>query len=386
MKYNHISKILKIPLKEQKQEEESMTKRISAVILALVLAMTLLAGCGSNKTQKETTNSVATGKDDKETVKNNEDNKDNKDDNEASFTAEDAREYNIAMLKGPTAIGFIKAWDDSASTETNDNNKYNVTVYGAADEITAGIVKGDIDIAAVPCNLASVLYNKTNGGIKVAAINTLGVLYMISTSDDISTVADLKGKTIITTGQGTTPEYTLNYILEKNGLKPGEDVTIEYKSEATEVAAAMSEATDAVAMLPQPYVTTVLTQNENMKIVLDMTKEWEKVSDGSLVTGVVIVRNEVLEENKVAFDKFLADYKESTEYVNENVDDAAALVEKYDIFKSAIAKKAIPYCNIKFESGDEMKSDISSYLNVLFDADAKAVGGKLPDDAFYYVN
>lgn len=363
-----------------------MTKRISAVILALVLAMTLLAGCGSNKTQKETTNSVATGKDDKETVKNNEDNKDNKDDDEASFTAEDAREYNIAMLKGPTAIGFIKAWDDSASTETNDNNKYNVTVYGAADEITAGIVKGDIDIAAVPCNLASVLYNKTNGGIKVAAINTLGVLYMISTSDDISTVADLKGKTIITTGQGTTPEYTLNYILEKNGLKPGEDVTIEYKSEATEVAAAMSEATDAVAMLPQPYVTTVLTQNENMKIVLDMTKEWEKVSDGSLVTGVVIVRNEVLEENKVAFDKFLADYKESTEYVNENVDDAAALVEKYDIFKAAIAKKAIPYCNIKFESGDEMKSDISSYLNVLFDADAKAVGGKLPDDPFYYVN
>lgn len=235
-----------------------MTKRISAVILTLMFAMTLLAGCGGDKTQKETTNSVATGKDDKETVKNNEDNKDNG----ISFTAEDAREYNIAMLKGPTAIGFVKAWDDSASTQTNDNNKYKVTVYGAADEITAGIVKGDIDIAAVPCNLASVLYNKTNGGIKVAAINTLGVLYMISTSDDISTVTGLKGKTIITTGQGTTPEYTLNYILEKNGLKPGEDVKIEYKSEATEVAAAMSEATDAVAMLPQPYVTTVLAQNE----------------------------------------------------------------------------------------------------------------------------
>ena len=359
-----------------------MTKRISVVMLALVLAMTLLAGCGSDKTQKETTSSIATGKDDKETVKNNEDNKDNG----TSFTAEDAREYNIAMLKGPTAIGFVKAWDDSASSQTNDNNKYKVTVYGAADEITAGIVKGDIDIAAVPCNLASVLYNKTNGGIKVAAINTLGVLYMISTSDDISTVTDLKGKTIITTGQGTTPEYTLNYILEKNGLKPGEDVKIEYKSEATEVAAAMSEATDAVAMLPQPYVTTVLAQNENMKIVLDMTKEWEKVSDGSLVTGVVIVRNEVLEENKAAFDKFLADYMESIEYVNENVDDAAALVEKYDIFKAAIAKKAIPYCNIRFKSGDEMKSDISSYLNVLFDADAKAVGGTLPDNAFYYVN
>lgn len=354
-----------------------MTKKILTVILSLVIVMTLLSGCGKNETDKEAKNSTSADSMDKET--------DEKTDSEAEeFTAEDAREYNVAMLKGPTAIGFIKAWNDSETAENSDNNKYNVSVYGAADEITAGIVKGDIDIAAVPCNLASVLYNKTNGKIKVAAINTLGVLYMISTSDDISEVKDLKGKTIITTGQGTTPEYTLNYILEKNGLKVGEDVKVEYKSEATEVAAAMSETDDAVAMLPQPYVTTVLLKNEKMKIVLDMTKEWEKVSDGSLVTGVVIVRNEVIEENKKAFDKFLEDYKKSTEYVNSNVEEVAEMVEKYDIFKAAVAKKAIPYCNIKFVSGDEMKSDISSYLNVLFEANPQSVGGKIPDDEFYY--
>lgn len=357
------------------------SRRILSLLFVLVLAMSVMAGCG--KKDKESSNNETKNTDKTEQVTKD------KDKSEAQateeFTKDDAKEYNIAMLKGPTAIGFIKAWDDSDNGSTL--NKYNVTAYGTADEITAGLVKGEIDIAAVPCNLASVLYNKTEGKIKVAAVNTLGVLYMVSTSDDIKSVSDLKNKTIYSTGQGTTPEYTLNYILEQNGLKPGEDVTIEYKSEATEVAAAMSEAEDAIAMLPQPYVTTVLSQNENMKIVLDMTEEWKKVSeDSSLVTGVVVVRNEVVEENEKAFKRFLKDYKESTEYVNANVEDAAALVEKHDIFKAAVATKAIPYCNITFVEGDNMKADITSYLEVLYTANPQSVGGKLPDDNFYYIH
>lgn len=343
-----------------------MNKKLLAMLLTLVLSMSVLVGCGSkNSSDKETTKEP-------ESVETT-----------TKFTKENAKTYNVAVLKGPTAIGFIKAWDDSDNGSTV--NTYNVTAYGAADEITTGIVKGDIDIAAVPCNLASVLYNKTEGKIKIAAVNTLGVLYMISTLDGIADVSDLKGKTIITTGQGTTPEYTLNYILEKNGLTPGTDVTIEYKSEATEVAAAMSEAKDAVAMLPQPYVTTVLSQNENMKIVLDMSEEWNKVSnDGALVTGVVIVRNDVIEENPEAFEEFMKDYEVSTEYVTTNVDEAATLVEAHDIFKAAIAKKAIPFCNITFLKNEEMKKNVSSYLNVLFTANPKSVGGKLPADDFYY--
>lgn len=355
------------------------SRRILAVLFTFILAMTVITGCG--KKDNESSNSPSEKSD--KTEQTTKDSKDGEKTTE-EFTKDDAGEYNIAMLKGPTAIGFIKAWDDSDNGNTM--NKYNVTAYGAADEITAGLIKGDIDIAAVPCNLASVLYNKTEGKIKVAAVNTLGVLYMVSTSGDIKSVSDLKGKTVYSTGQGTTPEYTLNYILEKNGLKPGVDVKIEYKSEATEVAAAMSEAEDAIAMLPQPYVTTVLSQNENMKIVLDMTEEWKKVSgDSSLVTGVVIVRNEVLEGNEKAFKQFLKDYRESTEYVNANVKDAAALVEKHDIFKAAVATKAIPYCNIKFIEGDEMKADIASYLEVLNTANPQSVGGKLPDDNFYYI-
>ena len=221
----------------------------------------------------------------------------------------------------------------------------------------------------------------------MAAANTLGVLYVVTTGDDITSVADLAGKTIYTTGKGTTPEYVLNYVLTQNGLTPGEDVTIEYMSEATEVLAAMQASSGyPVAMLPQPYVTTAQMQMEGLKVALDMTEEWDKVSpDSALVTGVVVARKEFVEQNEAAFNEFLEDYKASTEFVNANVDEAAALVAGYEIVpKEPIAQKALPECNITFISGADMKAKVSGYLKVLYDQNPEAVGGTLPDDAFYY--
>lgn len=221
----------------------------------------------------------------------------------------------------------------------------------------------------------------------MAAVNTLGVLYVVTTGDDITSVADLAGKTIYTTGKGTTPEYVLNYVLTQNGLTPGEDVTIEYMSEATEVLAAMQASSGyPVAMLPQPYVTTAQMQMEGLKVALDMTEEWDKVSpDSALVTGVVVARKEFVEQNEAAFNEFLEDYKASTEFVNANVDEAAALVAGYEIVpKEPIAQKALPECNITFISGADMKAKVSGYLKVLYDQNPEAVGGTLPDDAFYY--
>jgi len=292
---------------------------------------------------------------------------------------------NIGALKGPTAIGMVKIMEDAeAGAAAND---YNFTIAGTADELTAGIVKGEIDIAAIPCNLASVLYNNTEGKIKLAGINTLGVLYIVETGDSISKVEDLKGKTIYSTGLGTTPQYTLNYLLNAYGIDPEKDLTIEYKSESTEVAAVLNEADNAIAMLPQPYVTTVMMNNDKIRIALDVAKEWEAVSsdNSSVVTGVVVVSKNFLENNKAAFDAFMAEYAESVSFVNENIDEASALVEKFDIFKAAVVKKAIPYCNIVLIQGDEMKQKAGGYLAALYDQNPKAVGGKLPEDDFYYM-
>ena len=292
-------------------------------------------------------------------------------------------DINIAALKGPTAIGMVKMMEDASAGSAANN--YNFAIAGTADEISAGLVKGDIDIAAVPCNLAAVLYNKTEGDIKVAAINTLGVLYIVETGDKIKSVADLKGKTIYSTGFGTTPQYTLNYILIANGIDPEKDVTIEYMSEPTEVAAMLSESTDAIAMLPQPYVTTVMMNNDKVHIALDVADEWNKVSTdkSTVVTGVVVVRGDFLEKNPEVFDAFMSEYESSVTFVNENVDEASTLIEKFDIFKAGPMKKAIPYCNITLIQGDEMKEKVGGYLTALYNQNPKSVGGKLPTEDFY---
>ena len=290
----------------------------------------------------------------------------------------------IAGLKGPTSIGLVKVMKDNADGKAA--NKYEFTIAGSADEITPKLNKGELDMAAIPANLASVLYNNTNGAIKVLAINTLGVLYIVEKGDTVKSVADLKGKTIYATGKGSTPEYTLRYILSKNGVDPDNDVTIEWQSEPTAVVPLLKANDNAIAMLPQPYVTVAQSNVEGLNIALNLTDEWGKIEgSGALVTGVLAARTEFVEKHPDAVKKMLNEYAASSEYVNANIDDAAALVEEFDIFKAAIAKKAIPYCNIKVITGDEMRTSLSSYLAVLFEQNAKAVGGKLPDDAFYYV-
>ncbi len=348
-----------------------MMRRKITALLAFVMVLCMITACTKASDKKKTVSDSEKSKEttavEEETTVNNED--------------YEAAQYNIAVLKGPTAVGFVKAWDDSEQGLTK--NQYHVTAYATADEITAGIMKGEIDIAAVPCNLASVLYNKTDKKIRVAAINALSVLYMVS-SQEIDSVEALKGKTIYTTGQGTTPEYTLNYILTKNGLKPGEDVTIEYKSEATEVAALLSQDDTAVGMLPQPYATAVLAKNPNMKTVLDMGEEWDKVSNTPVVTGVVIARNDVIDQNEAAFEAFLEDYSKSVEYAKTQVEDTAKLLGDRSVFEAAIAQKAIPFMNIAFITGEQMQVDIDGYLNVLHNANPQSVGGTVPDNKFYY--
>lgn len=292
----------------------------------------------------------------------------------------------VGSLKGPTSIGLVELMERAENNETG--NDYSFTMETAADTLLTMMVQEELDIALVPANVASVLYNKTEGQVVVVDINTLGVLYMVSGDTTISDIGELKGKTIYLTGKGTTPDYVLQYVLEENGLTK-EDVTLEYKSEATEVAAVLTADESAIGLLPQPFVTATMVKNENLKILFDMNDEWNKLqgeSGSMMVTGVTVVRKEFLEENEGAVKLFLKDHKESCEYVNSNVEAAAGLVVKTGIIeKEPIAVKAIPNCNVTYIDGEEMKNALSGYLDVLYEKDAKAVGGKLPQDDFYYL-
>ena len=290
----------------------------------------------------------------------------------------------IAGLKGPTTMGLVNLL--SMEKEGTASLDYDLQLYGAADEIVPKLIKGDLDMAAIPANLAATLYQKTNGGIQVMAVNTLGVLYVVEKGDTVHSFADLKGRTILSTGKGTTPEYVLRYLLRKNGLDPDRDVKIEYYSEASEVTAQMAAAKkDAIAVLPQPYVTAAQMKDSSLRVVLDLTREWNKVCDTQLITGVTVVRTAYAEEHPEEVINFLKDYQKSVDAANDDLDGTAALCEEVGVVaKAAIAKKALPKCNIVYRIGDEMKADVNAYLQVLYDASPAAVGGKLPDGNFYY--
>lgn len=352
-------------------------KKTLSLMLALVLAASL-CGCGAGNRQQTTPAATATPAATGSVTETPGPS------GEPTAPAASPINMSIAVLKGPTAIGMVKLMSD-AENGTAANN-YRFTVAGTADEITASIIKGDIPVAAVPCNLAATLYNKTKGGVTVCAVNTLGVLYIVDTGDSIRAVTDLKGKTIYATGAGTTPEYTLRYLLSSAGIDPDKDVTIAYLSEASEVAARIASADDEViAMLPQPYVTTVQMKQENVRIALDVTEEWNKLNSSPIVTGVIVANTEWLKANRDGFEAFLKEYAASTAYANEHVEEAAEMVEHFDIFKAAVARKAIPMCNIVCYTGEQMKNSVASYLRILFDANPASVGGSMPAEDFYYM-
>ena len=326
-------------------------KKKLAVFLAALLVATGLTACG----QKEEVSS------------------------EPAVTAK------VAALKGPTSMGMVKMMADQKDAKEKN---YEFTIGSSPDEIAPKFLKGEFDIVALPSNLASILYNKSQGKVQVLAINTLGILYLMENGDTVKSIEDLKGKTVYSSGKGAVPEYAFNYILKANGLNPDIDLRVEYKSEHTEALAALLNDKSGLAVLPQPFATVASLKNKDLRTALDLSKEWDKASKNAkstMITGVVVVNKDFAAKYPEKIKKFMADYKASIDYTNTNVDDAAKLIEENNIVPAAVAKKAIPQCNITYIDGSDMKDKLSGYLQVLFEANPKSIGGKMPADDFYYV-
>ncbi|MCI7005881.1 MAG: ABC transporter substrate-binding protein [Clostridium sp.] len=324
----------------KKDMKKNLMKRIVAMITAAVMLFSLAAFAACSKKQDDT-------------------------------------EIRIAALKGPTGMGMVKLAD-----KQNYLN-YTVSIEASPDALNPRIISGEVDVAAVPVNLASVLYNKLDGDISVLAVSTLGVLYVVEAGSEVNSVADLAGKTVYATGQGATPEYILNYLLDKNGVAGS--VEVNYVGEHAALATMLADGSAEIGMLPEPNVTSTLAGNDNMRIALNLTEEWNKVCSTELVQGVVIARKSFVNEHPEAIEQFLREYEKSSAFVNENIDEAAKLIVDVGILGNVeIAKKAIPNCNISFSKGEAMYKAVEGMLAVLFEANPKSIGGKLPDKDFYY--
>ena len=293
---------------------------------------------------------------------------------------------NIFTLNGTTGFGMAKLMND------NTDGKYTVSVKTDASEVTAALINGDVDIAALPTNAAANVYNKTEGGVKILAVNTLGCLYLLTKDGvTVSSFADLRGKTVCVPAQN--PTFIFTDLCKKNGLVPGTDITIDSTSYAKPDALRDALASGAVeiAVLPEPMVTIAMSaakkNNVTLKNALDLTAEWNKVNaEGSLVQGCVVVRTAFLEEYPEAVAEFLTAYKASIEYLNANAADAAKMIADNGIFaNAAVAEKAIPKCNVCYLDGADMKAAMQVYLTALSGINPASIGGTLPADDFYYI-
>lgn len=344
-------------------------KKIIGFLMAACIAIMLFSACG------ETTDDSGTSSGTENVTEEN--------GSEANGDTTEKTTIRLGGLKGPTTMGMVKLLED-AETGTAKNN-YEYTMAAAADEITPKFLKGELDIISVPANVGAVLYNKSKGNVQMAAINMLGAVYIAEKgTKTIQSIKDLKGKTILATGKGTTPEYVLTYILKENGMDIKKDVTMEWKSEPTETIAAMKNMDSAVAMLPEPFLTSAELQVEGLETVLDLYEEWNKVSsDSQYITAGVFVRKDFAEKNPEALKNFLEEYESSTKFVKENIQEAATLIEKQGIIKAAVAEKALPKCNIAYVTGEEMVKAAGGYLRVLYDQNPASVGSKLPEEDFF---
>lgn len=332
-------------------------KKTLTIFLAILMLASLLTACGQEPTQSD-----------------------------VSDTPLPKTDVNVVAIAGPTGVGLVSLMDKQANGTAEHN--YNFTVVSDPQQAVAAISNGSANIAAVPTNLASTLYQKTSGNVQVLAVNTLGVLYMLENGDSIQSVADLRGKTIYTSGQGANPEYILRYVLEKNGLNPDQDVKIEFVADNDTLSTLVVNGTAKVAMVPEPKVTACLKQNTSVKNALNMTEEWSKISGdtSTLMMGCVIARKDFIQNNAAAVNVFLSEYQSSINAVKADVAAAAQLCVTHGIIpKAPIAQAAIPNCNLTFVAGAEMKTQLSGYLKVLHDYNPAAIGGALPTDDFYYV-
>ena len=372
-------------------------KKIFPVMLTAALGLSLLSGCASSGTDAASSAAETTAAETEaaetaapETTSESSSEEtaaEEADSAEASAAPAEETVVRVGGLKGATTMGLVKLMQDAENGEAQ--NAYEFTMVTAADELTAMVAGDQVDIALLPANVASVLYHKTNQNVSVIDINTLGVLYLVSGDTSITSLDQLAGKTVYLTGKGTTPDYVFNYLLSSAGLS-AEDVTLDFRSEATEVAAILAENPEAVGLLPQPFVTVALSQNDALSIIMDLTEEWDKLqaedSNSRLVTGVTIVNNDFLSSHPDMVDAFLEEHEASALYTDNHPAEAAELIAAAGIVaKAPIAEQALPYCNITCITGEDMKEALSGYLEVLYEQAPESVGGSLPDDAFYYI-
>ena len=296
----------------------------------------------------------------------------------------EAVNFKAAVLRGPTAVGMIKMMD--AQPGMGENVKVEYLVEQSPDTLSSKLLTGEIEMATIPTNMAAKLYNK-GVNYQLAAMNTWGVMYVITNGVNINSWADLKGKQVDTAAQGAASDVVFRYLLNKNGINPDKDLTLKYIPSPVEQAQLAIAGNSKITVLPEPWVSTVLGKNKDTKLALDIQQEWTRINgaDVPFAQTCLVVKADFASKNPEIMARFLQEYAASIDWANKNTAAAGALVTKHNIgIPADVAAEAIPRCNLRYASSTESQAAVEKYLQVLLEFSPDSIGGKLPDAKFYY--
>lgn len=294
----------------------------------------------------------------------------------------DNYEIKVAVLSGTTGWGIAPMI--AKQKEEEKDFAANIEIYSDPSLVSAGVINGSVDIAAVPTNLAAVLNKKTEGAIKVLAVNTLGVLYIIENGNTVSSLSDLENKTIYIPGLGSNPEYILNIMLKKAGLEGKVTVDGTTYSTPDALTTAVTAGTASIALLPEPKVTAAMMANKDLRVALDCTAAWKSLTQVDLVQGCLIARNDFIVNHEELTKDFLKGYKSSVETVNNDESAASLIVAAGLAPKEALVKNALPRCNITYMTGTAMEESLTAFWTALYETVPTAVGGAVPSSSIFY--
>ena len=359
-------------------------KKLACIMLTLAVMVSMFAGCTKTEAPEDNTN----GQTQQEEQPPSDSTEENGQDGETADKSEKVL-INVALLKGPTAMGAAALMNESENGFVFGH--YSFEVYNTPDEVTAKIINGDVSVAAVPVNLASALYNKTEGEVLIAAVNTLGNLYIVENGSSVSSLADLSGKTVVMAGQGAVPEYVMEFILSKAGIT---DTTLSFVSSHSDAVAAIVSGDADIALLPEPFATAAMKKVSGLNIAIDVAEIWDEYSyeekgvANTLPMGCIVVRKDFLDEYEKEFSKFLDEYDYFIDVTNdeEEIDAVSEYIVTYGIVDDKeIASESIPRCNIIFIDGSKMLRLVDNFLSTMYEFNPKSVGGAIPEEDFYYI-
>jgi NitT/TauT family transport system substrate-binding protein len=283
----------------------------------------------------------------------------------------------VESLRGPTGLGIAKLAGDNPILPGDFDVEYRFS--SAPDVTVSNVLSGEADIAALPTNVAARLYS---AGVpyRILAVNTLGVLYIVSTDPAIEDLGDLEGRELLVSGRGANPDIILRALLEGRGIDPDEDLAIRYANH-TEAAQLLLSGREQSALLPEPFVTRVLQQSPGARIAVDIQEEWQRqLGAGSTIgLGCIVVHNRLVEEEPAFVATFLEEYLASVEWVRSNPEQAGPIVEELGVgFTAEEAREAIPRANLVGLFGVEAYRAIDPYFRALYAFDPASLGGSLP--------